>query len=258
GGHLHMVELFARRRSVLLMRPVLFLSRRPRIDAAIAAVEARVDAHVRHVYVLDIRVMDHGAVHVHDSGVIGEVAALPASAEEPHAAISEAVVDAAVEADVRSPIALMPDEGASAPAPVTGGPQQANGRRPHPHTGHPVIAGRTVGPVPRRPKIAVAWAEGLRVDRQRGWRKPYRDNDRRVRGRRHDGQCGSDNEIAHCMLREDLHNGRTSVIGSKKSGSAFYSRRANADHHFGPAFLWNTTLRGKFPARRHLRRPKLP
>src|ERR1700735_1908817 len=63
----------------------------------------------------------HG-VYVPTSGVIGEGSAAPFAANESHAAITESVVHAAVESDVRSPVAGMKSVNAAGEAPVSGGP----------------------------------------------------------------------------------------------------------------------------------------
>src|SRR5271167_2043664 len=83
-----------------------FPSRRPRGDPAWAAVEAGpVDRRVVYDHrLVDVRVVNHGGVHVHYRGVIREASTAPFSAHEPHAAVSEPVVHAAIEADMRTPI----------------------------------------------------------------------------------------------------------------------------------------------------------
>ena len=82
-----------------------------RLDSC-AAVEA-------HMVVIDDRVvLNHGAVFIHvvhmhatevrDCSVVREGSAPPLAAEEANAAVTEAVVDAAIEADVGTPVACMP------------------------------------------------------------------------------------------------------------------------------------------------------
>jgi hypothetical protein len=83
--------------------------------------------------------VNYGLVHMHDSGVIGEGAAAPLAAGKSDAAVSEAVIHAAVVADVRPPIAFMEDIAATLPAPIVGGPQKAGLRRRHPGTGNPEV-----------------------------------------------------------------------------------------------------------------------
>src|ERR1035438_7334452 len=89
------------RRSMLLAPIRFFLRSRPRFNAA-----RTVEGHVRVIH-HDGPVVDIGHipdVHVHHRAVVEEGAASPLSATEAYTSISEAVVDSAVEADVRSPI----------------------------------------------------------------------------------------------------------------------------------------------------------
>jgi hypothetical protein len=65
-----------------------------------------------------VDVSDIGHVHVHHGAVVEECAASPFAATKTYAAVSEAVVNAAVEADVRSPIASVPAIEAARKAPV--------------------------------------------------------------------------------------------------------------------------------------------
>ncbi len=53
---------------------------------------------------IDIHVADHGRIHVHDCSVITKDTACPDTAHETGANIAEAIVDAAIEPNVRSPI----------------------------------------------------------------------------------------------------------------------------------------------------------
>src|SRR5207245_10281149 len=119
----------------------------------------------------------------HGSGR-GEPAARGVVSVKSRAGIAEAVINTAVEADVRAPVAAVPDVKAVVPSPITGRPVQAY-RSDHPGTGHPVVAIVIVPrPVAGRPDVAGAGADGLRVDRQRGWADPHRYEDLRVGGHR--------------------------------------------------------------------------
>jgi hypothetical protein len=69
-----------------------------------------------------VGVVNNGGVHVADVGVISKVPAIPPAAEEADAAVPEAVINAAVEADLRSPVSAMPKESAAAPAPIPWSP----------------------------------------------------------------------------------------------------------------------------------------
>src|SRR5580704_19053773 len=145
---------------------------RPRCDAARPAIKAGaihggvVDDH-RFV---DVGVVDDGGVHVDYRGVICETPATPFAAEKPNAAIAKAIIHAAVEADVRSPIARMPSVHAAAPAPVAWSPKQAHPRGSEPHTGHPVVAAIAISPIARSPKMPFNRARRLYVHGY-GWRR---------------------------------------------------------------------------------------
>ena len=85
----------------------------------------------------------------------------------PVAGVAVAVVDAAVEADVRSPEAAVKDVDAVEEAPVTGGPKGAVEGRSAPCAGHPVVADGGVCPVAGGPEIVRRGGFGLLVDGKR-------------------------------------------------------------------------------------------
>src|SRR6185437_256583 len=90
-------------------------------DTAVATVEADVTVVVHnHGPVVDIGDVD--IRHVRNGAVIHDVAAAPVTALETNTAVTVTIVHAAVEADVRTPVAGMPQVGAINPAPVTGSP----------------------------------------------------------------------------------------------------------------------------------------
>jgi hypothetical protein len=82
--------------------------------------------------------------------------------------VTKAVVDASVETDLRSPVAIVEHVSAIIPAPVAGGPEQARFGGFHPRAWHPVIAFVAVGPIARRPDVALSRRHRLRVDGERG------------------------------------------------------------------------------------------
>src|SRR6185437_382099 len=84
---------------------------------AAAAIEA--DARRRDVadrFVINIR--DAHAAEIVDGAIVEETVMVPMAAEEADAEIAEAVVDAAIEADGRAPIAGMPEIAHVDPTPV--------------------------------------------------------------------------------------------------------------------------------------------
>src|SRR5580704_16810861 len=154
-----------RRFNVLLVRGTLFLRARMGVDSARAAVKAGVNVVHNHCPV--VGVMNHGRVYVHHSRVVGEVSTLPASALEADSAISKPIINPAVEADMWAPVAAVPAVAATRPAPVTRRPQKAEAWCHHPYPRHPEIPRITVTPIPRRPKVTIARANGLLVNRNR-------------------------------------------------------------------------------------------
>jgi hypothetical protein len=135
---------------------------RPYVDAASAAVVG--DACV--VIDDDGAIVDVGDVDVDavDGAVVVEVIALPIAAVVADAGVAEAVVDATVEADVRSPEAAVEAPAVAIPTPVAGGPESAVVRRSAPGAGDPVVAGRAPIPVAGGPKIIWRGSDGLVVD----------------------------------------------------------------------------------------------
>src|SRR5271170_6294129 len=188
AGGVRLLNLRGDRRSMRFAGICFFLWSGSNRNTAFAAVKGDVGCVVHDHRIVDVDVGDVDRIHVHDSGVVEESAAAPFAATETDAAIAEAVVNAAVEADVWAPVAAVPNIEAVVPAPVTGSPEHADGCD-HPGAGHPVVAAVIVpGPVAGRPQIAGAGADGLLVNRQRGRTDvdgdANRDSDLRGRWRR--------------------------------------------------------------------------
>ncbi len=158
------------------------LRRRAGGDPAIAAVEAHMGGRV----VDDRAVVDVGDAHVAEvvgGAVVGEPPMIPVAALVAHAAIAVAVIDAAVEADRRSPVALVEEVDPVVPAPPARRPEQTHRGRQHPGSGHPVIAVRSVRPIAGRPEIAGCRDRRLHVNGKLGWRE------RDVHADRHLPEC---------------------------------------------------------------------
>src|SRR5215472_364751 len=99
---------------------LLFLPRRARVDASIAAVIA--DAIDRRIVVDDRRVvgvMDLRDVYVVDRGVVEKAVVLPATSFISVAKIAITIAHAAVETHKRAPVTFMKDIDAFVPAPPT-------------------------------------------------------------------------------------------------------------------------------------------
>src|SRR6267143_610818 len=148
------------------MRCRFLLRSGPRADAAVAAVEA-----------------DTGIVVHDDRRVIDKCVPSPLPAEKADAGVAKAVVDATVKADVRTPVAAVPNVESIIPTPVARSPEHPNGGE-YQGSRHPVIAIVVIPtPVSGRLEIAGAGAKGLHVNRQ-GWRTdPNRNSHRNLRRR---------------------------------------------------------------------------
>jgi len=128
GGML-MLSLRRQHCIVRLATKPFFLRRGPRLDTAWAVVAYIPRAIHNNGPVVDVRHIGH--VYISDRAVVEEGATSPLSAVEADAAVSEAIVDAAVEADMWAPIAPVPAIEAIREGPVARSPQHAH-RRNHP------------------------------------------------------------------------------------------------------------------------------
>lgn len=134
----------------------------PIIQSTMAAVKAHPGVgDIRHVVV--VNVVNHGLVHVRDGGVVVEGVAAPVAAFVAVAVVAEPVMDSAIEAYVRAPVAVIPVIPAFVEAPVAGRPQCPDVWRQDPRPRNPVVACRRVRPVARRPDVIVPRARRLIV-----------------------------------------------------------------------------------------------
>src|ERR1700677_3487965 len=119
------------------------------LNAAGAAVVAHsIDGDI----VDDCLVIDIGdipAAEVDHGSVVEQMAALPISTLKAAAAVPEAIVHAAVEADLSTPITLIPQKDAAIAAPIPGSPKISRLRSEHPGPRHPVIFAVGPGPIAR-------------------------------------------------------------------------------------------------------------
>src|SRR5262245_10395539 len=81
-----------------------------------------------------IGVVNNRGIHVGDGTVITKDAASPGSTHKANPGIAEPVIDAAVEAYVRTPVSAVPSVKPVAPTPIAGGPKQSDSRWLHPRT----------------------------------------------------------------------------------------------------------------------------
>src|SRR6266478_1622517 len=96
---------------------------------------------------------------------------IPASAFVAEAAVTEAVINAAIKADVFTPVSAVPKVSLVSPTPITGSPQESNPRRDDPGSRNPVVILIlvVVGPVAGSPDVAISGTNGLLVHGKR-WR----------------------------------------------------------------------------------------
>src|SRR5580658_10512265 len=101
-------HLFGCRLNMLFVSSSFFLRGCPGRNSSRAAIEAGAShrAVVDHSSV-DVSVVDHGRIDVDYCGVIREVSAPPRAADESNSAITETVIHAPVEPNVRAPITGM-------------------------------------------------------------------------------------------------------------------------------------------------------
>ena len=146
---LYMLSLRRYRPDMSLAPPRFFFRGRTRIDSAVTAVERDVVLiAVDHGRVVDVMNFVH--VDIHDGAVVEEMSAVPASPFKTGTEIAKAVVDAAIETNVRSPIAVPPPEVATFPTPPSRSPKETDFRRQNPCPWNPVIVVDVivVSPVP--------------------------------------------------------------------------------------------------------------
>jgi hypothetical protein len=135
---------------------------------------------------VDISGVDSMLIHAHYRTVIVEFVAMPPAAHEADAHVAEAVVHAAVVANVEAPVARMKHEQAVGPAPIGRRPQRAVVGSRHPRPWHPVVAIVAIGPVAGHPHQAGFRAIRLFIYRKRGRSKTHADKDTRERRCRND------------------------------------------------------------------------
>jgi hypothetical protein len=159
----HVFRLHPRGASPLLAERSLLRGGWTGINSTLATVEADVvGGPVDHRLRVDVvNVCDINIVH---RPVVVEGSIIPIATLVAVSTVAEAVVDAAVETDLRPPVAIVEHVCAVVPAPVAGRPKQTRFRRFRPRAWHPVITFVAVGPVAWRPDVALSRRHRLRVD----------------------------------------------------------------------------------------------
>jgi hypothetical protein len=176
---LFVLALHRRRSDVAFAQGRLLGSSWLSINSAVAAVIANpIHRYIVH-YGLVVDIVYVGYVYAIDGLVVIKIATAPISTLVAVTRITESVVDASIEAYLRSPISHVPNEGRTAPSPITWRPEKTDLGSEYPRSRHPEIAIITVRPIARSPNVAGTRAPGLLVHRQRRRCNPYRDEDPR-------------------------------------------------------------------------------
>jgi hypothetical protein len=113
--------------------------------------------------------VNDGCVYRVYGAVIGELIVVPIAAFIAAADITLPVIDTAVIADMRTPIAVVPVIAASRKRPVGRRPERADVGSDDPHPGHPIVTGGGMSPVAGCPEVILAWTFGLGVLGDRRW-----------------------------------------------------------------------------------------
>jgi hypothetical protein len=158
--------LHSRRSGTLLTKRRLLCGGRTGVDTTSPTVVANV-ARGPVDYRFRVDVVNSCDIDIVYRPVVVEGSIIPVATLIAIATVAEAVVDAAVETYLRSPVAIVEHVRAVIPAPVAGGPEQARFGSFHPGAWHPVIAFVAVGPIARRPDVALSRRHRLRVDGER-------------------------------------------------------------------------------------------
>lgn len=133
------------------------------LNAAVTTIEARAIVVIHHDGVVDIRIVNDGDVYIVHCSVVVEVAAVPTAAVIATAGVAEAVVNSAVEANSRSPIAGNKDIASVFPSPVARRPKESRIGSLHPSARHPIVVFSVPSPVAGSPDVIVAGTRRLCV-----------------------------------------------------------------------------------------------
>ena len=158
------LDLRGHGRNALLTQCGGFRRQRPASDASGPVVAGAVHVGVGDVAVIDVNV---GYVHVVDGAVVVETISAPIAALIAGAAVAESIVNAAVEADIWAPEAVVEAIEAGEESPISRRPQEAHLRGRGPCAGYPEVALRSIAPIAGRPQVAIAGDGRLRIFRQR-------------------------------------------------------------------------------------------
>jgi hypothetical protein len=94
-----------------------------------------------------IDVVNDGSIHIVHGAIVVEYTSVPVPSLIAATAITEAVIDTAIEADVRTPVAVMPPIAPAKERPIRRRPERTDVGSNYPCSRNPVIAAGSVSPV---------------------------------------------------------------------------------------------------------------
>ena len=166
AGNVFILELLTHGRGMSLVTSRQFRRSGSHLEPARSAVEAHTGTTPVFVDGAIVDVVYHRDVDVVDRAVVVEVTAAPVAALVADTDVSIAIVDAAIEADVRTPVSTVEAVTVIVIAPVAGCPERALIGSLDPYAGYPVVARLRISPVAGGPEIIVAGSLRLIVLRQ--------------------------------------------------------------------------------------------
>ena len=140
----------------------LFLTSRTLVYTAVAAIEANT-GYGSVVYSCLVNVVNLGDINVVHRTIVKKVVVVPTSTFEAVTKVTETIVNPAIEANLRTPIAII--ENISAVLPIPSNPESRANRLPEldPRARNPEIVVSPVGPIARNPQIPASRTAGLLI-----------------------------------------------------------------------------------------------
>src|ERR1700739_1333041 len=155
----------------------LFLGCRSGFDTSSTIKANPVNRNILNHCAVNVSVVNNGVIHMPNGSVTEKSVAFPSAPDKTGSEITEPIVNTAVEPDVPSPVAGMPQIVSSFKTPVTWGPEKPGLRCKNPDAGNPIIIVLSVRPIAWDPNITVARAERLIVINKLWGRNRDRDRD---------------------------------------------------------------------------------
>ena len=155
-GNVVVLHLRPHGRSVLFMESCQFCWSGPYLQSTRSAIEAHTTASTVFAHRALVDVVHNRDVHIVDRAVVVEMSAAPVATLVAKADITKAVVNAAVVADVGSPVTAVEAIAVMVVTPIAGSPEGALIGSLDPHAGYPVVAALSPCPVAGSPEIVVA------------------------------------------------------------------------------------------------------